>query len=91
MAKDVFNPEEKHVVYLANHSFDGTLNSPTLPGHFAADTVEVEGERGGETAYAVFTVDEPVGNEYPHEWVGTYRIGMSALKLYNPELFRDQE
>ena len=95
MAKDVFNPEKQYNVILEGHTFAGLGNSPCLPGHFAADTVEVtetynHGDHPAE--YAVFTVDEPEKGDsmtlpYPHSWVGSYRISMDELLRKQPWLF----
>ena len=85
MAQNVFNPETNYTIPLVGHRFDGYLGGhSTVHGYFAADTVEVSGEAGGEREYAVFTVDEPVNGEYPHAFVGTYRIGMSNVKQAFP-------
>ena len=91
MAQNVFNPETNYAIKLLGHRFDGYEGGPSdVHGYFAADTVEVSGELGGEKEYAVFTVDEPVNGEYPHAFVGTYRIGMSLLKQnYLALLFPD--
>ena len=97
MAKNVFNPEKQCEVTLAGHLFAGYNCSSRLPGHFAADTVEVtETYNNGDhpTEYAVFTVDEPekgdsAGLPYPHSWVGTYRISMDELQRNQPWILRD--
>lgn len=90
--KNVFNPETNYTITLLGHIFDGYAVSPIVHGHFAADTVEVSGELSGEREYAVFTVDEPNGNEYPHAFVGTYRLAMSALIMnYKQMLFPDPD
>ena len=89
MAKNVFNPETNYSIKLFGHFFEGYQGGySNVHGHFAADTVEVSGELSGEREYAVFTVDEPNGNEYPHAFVGTYRLPMSRLRLdYKHMLF----
>lgn len=85
MAQNVFNPETNYTIPLVGHRFDGYMGGPcTVHGYFAADTVEVSGEAGGEREYAVFTVDEPVNGEYPHAFVGTYRISMGNVKQSFP-------
>lgn len=93
MAQNVFNPETNYSIKLLGHLFDGyTGDHSTVHGHFAADTVEVSGELSGEREYAVFTVDEPVNGEYPHAFVGTYRLAMSALlQNYKQMLFPEPE
>ncbi len=89
---NVFNPETNYSIVLLGHLFSGQTVSPCVHGHFAADTVEASGELSGEKEYAVFTVDEPVNNEYPHAFVGSYRIPMSALRQnYKYLLFPDPE
>ena len=85
MAKNVFNPETTHTIPLVGHRFDGYLGGYcTVHGHFAADTVEVFDEATREHEFAVFTVDEPANNEYPHAFVGTYRISMGNVKQSFP-------
>lgn len=79
MASNVFDTSKIYQTRLWGHSFTdfpgSPGNSPELPGTFAADTVEVSGDlTGGVTEYAVFTVSEPSGKEYPASWVGTYRL-----------------
>lgn len=93
MAQNVFNPETNYSIKLLGHRFDGYEGGPSdVHGYFAADTVEVSGELSGEREYAVFTVDEPVNGEYPHAFVGTYRLAMSALLLnYKQMLFPEPE
>lgn len=91
--QNVFNPDTCYSIKLLGHYFDGYQGDcATVHGHFAADTVEVSGEYSREKEYAVFTVDEPNGNEYPHAFVGTYRIAMSALlQSYKNMLFPEPE
>jgi hypothetical protein len=93
MAQNVFNPETNYSIKLLGHRFDGYEGGPSdVHGYFAADTVEVSGELSGEREYAVFTVDEPVNGEYPHAFVGTYRLAMSALlQNYKQMLFPEPE
>ena len=93
MAKNVFNPETNYSIKLLGHLFDGyTGGYADVHGHFEADTVEVSNEAGGEREYAVFVVDDPVNGEYPFAFVGSYRIGMSLLKMnYNHLLFPEPE
>lgn len=85
MAKNVFDPSKIYKTVLWGHSFTdfpgSAGNMPELPGTFAADTVETS---GGE--YAVFTVSEPSGNEYPASWVGTYRLIMDKIRA-NPPVY----
>lgn len=82
---NVFDTTKIYSTILWGHSFTyfpgSAGNSPELPGTFAADTVEVNGEQ-----YAVFTVQEPVAGEYPAAWVGTYRIPYDKL-VSNPPLY----
>ena len=91
--QNVFNPETNYTILLLGHYFDGYQGGHvSVHGYFAADTVEVTGEYSGEKEYAVFTVDEPTNGEYPHAFVGTYRIGMSALReAYKALLFPEPE
>lgn len=90
MAKDVFNTGKIYQTRLWGHSFtdfpgsDG--NIPELPGTFAADTVEVTGQPGGVNEFAVFTVQEPSGSEYPASWVGTYRLPYGKI-VENPPVY----
>ena len=93
MAKNVFNPETNYSIKLLGHLFDGYTGCHSdVHGHFEADTVEVSGEAGGEKEYAVFVVDDPVNGEYPFAFVGSYRIGMSLLKVnYKNLLFPEPE
>ena len=74
MAKNVFDTSKIYKTILWGHSFTdfpgSAGNSPELPGIFAADTVETTGQPGGVNEYAVFTVSEPEGNEYPAAWAG---------------------
>lgn len=86
MAKNVFDPSVTYNVFL-NIRFPGFACGMSLPGHFEADSVEAFDESTQEREFGVFTVDEPTGNEYPHRFVGTYRIPFGELKTYNPELF----
>ena len=85
MAKNVFDTTKIYATVLWGHSFTdfpgSAGNSPELPGTFAADTVEAD---GGE--YAVFTVEEPTGNEYPAAWVGTYRLPYDKI-VSNPPVY----
>lgn len=91
--QNVFNPETNYTIKLLGHYFDGFQGGPVeVHGHFAADTVEVSGEYSNEKEYAVFTVDEPTNSEYPHAFVGTYRLAMSALRQnYKALLFPEPE
>ena len=91
--QNVFNPETNYTIKLLGHYFDGYQGGPVeVHGHFAADTVEVSGEFSQEKEYAVFTVDEPTNSEYPHAFVGTYRLAMSALRQnYKNMLFPEPE
>lgn len=81
---NVFDTTKIYSTILWGHSFTyfpgSAGNSPELPGTFAADTVEINGEQ-----YAVFTVQEPIAGEYPAAWVGTYRIPYDKL-VSNPPL-----
>ena len=91
MAKDVFDTSKIYKTILWGHAFTdfpgSAGNSPELPGVFEADTVEVSGEMtGGVTEYAVFSVSEPSGNEYPPSWVGTYRLAYDKL-VANPPVY----
>lgn len=85
MANGVFNPENHYKVCLAGITIGGLYN-PTLPGHFAADTVEVDDELSRVKEYAVFTVDEPLHQEYPHACVGTFRLPLDYVESSKPEL-----
>lgn len=58
---------------------------PMVTGSFAADPVT--GNDGKE--YAVFTIADPQNGEYPSLWAGTYRISLSRLEAYAPEVFAD--
>ncbi len=94
MASNVFDPSKIYKTVLWGHSFTdfpgSAGNSPKLPGTFAADTVEIGGElTGGVTEYAVFTVSEPTGNEYPASWVGTYRLPYDKIMANPPEYIGD--
>ena len=87
MAQNVFDTSKIYSTILWGHSFTyfpgSAGNSPELPGTFAADTVETTGQAGGVNEFAVFTVAEPSGNEYPAAWVGTYRLPYEMI-LRNP-------
>lgn len=91
MAKNVFDPSVTHKIFL-NIVFPGFTCGNFVPGHFEADTVEF-GEKpvtavpSNYEEFAVFTVAEPVNGEYPHRFVGTYRIPIEELKMNHPELF----
>lgn len=94
MASNVFDTSKIYKTALWGHSFTdfpgSAGNSPELPGTFAADTVEINGDlTGGVTEYAVFTVSEPSGKEYPASWVGTYRLPYSKLVENPPEYIGD--
>ena len=91
MAKNVFDTSKIYKTVLWGHSFcdfpGSAANTPELPGTFAADTVETSGElTGGVAEYAVFTVEEPTGNEYPAAWVGTYRLPYDKI-VSNPPVY----
>lgn len=91
MAKNVFDTSKIYATHLWGHSFTdfpgSAGNTPELPGTFAADTVEIDGSlTGGVTEYAVFTVAEPTGKEYPASWVGTYRLPMDKIRA-NPPVY----
>lgn len=91
MAQNVFDPSKIYLTRLWGHSFTdwpaSPGNSPELPGVFDADTVEISGElTGNVTEYAVFTVSEPSGNEYPASWVGTYRLPYDKI-VANPPVY----
>ena len=91
MASNVFDPSKIYKTVLWGHSFPdfpgSAGNSPKLPGTFAADTEEISGLlTGGVTEYAIFTVAEPSGNEYPASWVGTYRLPYSMIVSNPPEI-----
>ena len=85
MASNVFDTSKIYKTVLWGHSFTdfpgSAGNMPELPGTFAADTVETS---GGE--YAVFTVSEPSGNEYPAAWAGSYRLIMDKIRA-NPPVY----
>lgn len=87
MAKNVFDSSKIYRTMLWGHSFTEFPavigKSPELPGTFAADTVEVSGQPGDVNEFAVFTVAEPVNNEFPAAWVGTYRLPYDKI-LQNP-------
>lgn len=94
MASNVFDTSKIYKTVLWGHSFTdfpgSAGNMPELPGTFAADTVEVDGNMtGGVTEYAVFTVSEPSSNEYSPAWVGTYRLPYSKLVENPPEYIGD--
>ena len=80
-----FDPTQRYNVCLFGHSFDCMQTPPTLPGHFAADTVKAAPFPGRDTEYAVFTVDEPINREYPPAWVGVYRLPVSWLERNPPQ------
>ena len=90
MAKNVFDNSKTYRIPLFGHSFTAfpAGQEPPVKGSFAADTVELsDGDAafwGGVKEYAVFTVAEPSGKEYPPAWVGTYRIPLSFLQAYPP-------
>lgn len=94
MASNVFDESKIYQTRLWGHSFTdfpgSPGNSPELPGTFAGDTVEIDGDlTGGVTEYAVFTVSEPSGKEYPASWVGTYRLPYSKIVENPPEYIGD--
>lgn len=94
MAKDVFDTSKIYKTVLWGHSFTdfpgSAGNMPELPGTFAADTVEIDGDMtGAVTEYAVFTVSEPSGKEYPASWVGSYRMPYNKLVENPPEYIGD--
>lgn len=99
MAKNVFDPQKQYKLFLDGHAFNKVFDHPLLPGHFAADTVEVTETYNHEdhpAEYAVFTVDEPEKGSskslpYPHSWVGTYRISMDLLRRNQPWLFQEDQ
>lgn len=90
MAQNVFDPTKVYETVLWGHSFTdfpgSAGNSPTLPGVFEADTVEVD---GGAGEYAVFSVIEPTEGEYPAAWVGTYRLPYSTVAANPPKYIKD--
>lgn len=86
MAKNVFDPSKRYRVTLFGHGFDMILTPPMLPGHFEADTVEVEAPPRYEKEYAVFHVEEPQNGIYPPGWVGVYRIPMGFLRRNPPQV-----
>ena len=89
MAQNVFNTGKIYKTVLWGHSFTDFPEAyePELPGTFAADTVEVSGDLSGNvTEYAVFTVSEPSGNEYPAAWAGTYRLPYGKI-VENPPVY----
>lgn len=88
MAKNVFDATVTRKVFL-DIRFPGNGIGVELPGHFKADTVEVTPNilDGNEAEYAVFVVDEPHENAYPHIWVGEYRLSVKELKRVHPEYF----
>lgn len=94
MASNVFDTSKIYRTPLFGHSFTdfpgSAGNIPKLPGTFAADTLETDGKlTGGVTEYAVFTVSEPTGNEYPASWVGTYRLPYDKIMANPPEYIGD--
>lgn len=91
MAQNVFDPSKIYLTPIWGHSFTdfpgSAGNVPELPGTFAADTIETDGQlTGGVTEYAVFTVLEPVNHEYPASWVGVYRLPYDAIAS-NPPVY----
>lgn len=94
MASSVFDTSKIYKTRLWGHSFTdfpGSMgNSPELPGTFAADTVETDGKlTGGVTEYAIFTVAQPSGDEYPPSWAGTYALPYSKILENPPEYIGD--
>jgi hypothetical protein len=87
MANNVFDSSKIYRTMLWGHGFTSfpemIERTPYLPGTFAADTVEVSGQPGDVNEFAVFTVAEPVNNEFPAAWVGTYRLPFDKI-LQNP-------
>ena len=90
MAKDRFDTSKIYRCRLWGINFEyfpgSPGNSPELPGTFAADTVETSGQPGNVDEFAVFTVSEPSGNEYPASWVGTYRLPYGKI-VENPPIY----
>ena len=92
MAKNVFNPENNYKIQLLGHILQPNAAPIEVHGHFDADTVEFDDELGGEREFAVFNVDEPENQEYPHRQVGKYRIAMGELmQNYKSLLFPEPE
>ena len=92
MAKNVFNPEINYEIQLLGHVLQPNAVPIVVHGHFDADTVEFDDELGGEREFAVFNVDEPTNQEYPHRQVGKYRIAMGELMInYKHLLFPEPE
>ncbi len=94
MAKDVFDTSKIYATHLWGHSFTdfpgSAGNTPKLPGTFAADTLETDGKlTGGVTEYAIFTVAQPSGDEYPPSWAGTYALPYSKILENPPEYIGD--
>lgn len=80
MAMNKFNPDTIYLQTLWGHAFCNfpQTENPKLPGKFAVDTVKVN-KNGTVEEYAVFTVEEPKDGAFPAQWVGTYRIPLSAI------------
>lgn len=85
MASSVFDTTKIYKTVLWDHCFTGFPDGccPEVSGTFAADTVETTGEPGNVNEFAVFTVAEPTGHEYPAAWVGTYRLPYEKI-IANP-------
>ena len=88
MAQNVFDPTVTREVFV-DIRFPGNEYGVDLPGHFKADTVEVTPNilDYNDAEYAVFVVDEPQENAYPHIWVGEYRLSVRELRRVHPEYF----
>ena len=92
MAKNVFNPEINYEIMLLGQILQPNAVPIKVHGHFDADTVEFDDEMGGEREFAVFNVDEPVHQEYPHRQVGKFRISRGELmQNYKYLLFPEPE
>ena len=92
MAQNIFDTSKIYKTRIWGHSFSDFPGSdaPELPGTFAADTVETDGElTGGVAEYAIFTVSQPSGDEYPASWAGTYALPYSKIVENPPEYIGD--
>lgn len=81
MAKDVFDPNKIYLTRIWGHGFTHfpEIAEPRLKGTFEAETVECYDKFGKKHEFAVFTVLEPENAEFPHQWVGTYRIPIAFV------------